>query len=516
MRKLKLSLLTLGVLVSGFSWGQSAEDIYRISFKNRASGTARSAAMGGAFTSLGADPSSMNINPAGLGMYRSSEVSITPSIFMSRVSLNSMQENTASILTKDNRTTASVNNMSAVFNLFNNDYTTMRGFTLGISYYNDRYSRYSSHSKSAPSNRSMIDYFARQLEGIKQSAIDNVSMSDQLAVYRNASPGLWGAMMAFNNVLLDPDPNKENAYYINPDNTLAKSDYVLPSQRVKQRTTIDNFSFSAGTNFGDIVYFGLTMGARMYEYSRESAYEEYGAAGNAGQFGDMIYRQYNTVSGNAFDFKLGTTIEPVDGLKVGIAYHFPTISFMEDEYSGSMDVLYKDSNKPYYQSTPYDINNYDVKSAPALLAGISYRFPYGIISLDYQRSWYNKMEVRNMGYGTAEFNREIVDTYKAADSFMAGVEIQPAQGFFVRGGYAYYGSALKYEEKKYGSTQNISFGLGYRSNFFYVDLAYINTTYKGLLYKYYGDNFTDPLASESTIKPKFSDNTLSLTLGFRF
>lgn len=508
--------------MSGFSWGQSTEDIYRISFKNRASGTARSAAMGGAFTSLGADPASMNINPAGLGMYRSSEVSITPSIFMSKVSLNSMQENVGSILTKKNRTTASVNNLSAIFNLYNNDYTTMRGFTLGISYYNDRYSRYSSHSESAATNISMIDYFAGQLDGIKQSSIDNNGMSDQLSVYRNASPGLWGAMMAFNNVLLDPGEN--NTYYIDPTNTLAKSDFVLPSQRVRQKTMIDNFSFSAGTNLGDIVYLGMTMGARMYEYSRESVYEEYGAKGNIGMFGDMIYNQQNKVSGNAFDFKLGTTIEPVDGLKIGVAYHFPTISFMKDEYSASMDASFKDVNKPYYQSTPYDHLDYEVKSAPALLAGISYRFPYGIISLDYQKSWYNKMEVRNMGQGTGDFNREIADTYKAADSFMAGVEIQPAKGFFVRGGYAYYGSALKHEESKYGSTQNISFGLGYRSNFFYVDLAYINTYYKALPYRYFAGDFRNPsdpnvptfVASESIVTPKFSDNTLSLTLGFRF
>ena len=39
-------------------------------------GTARSMAMAGAFTSLGADLSSMSINPAGLGMYRHSDLSI--------------------------------------------------------------------------------------------------------------------------------------------------------------------------------------------------------------------------------------------------------------------------------------------------------------------------------------------------------------------------------------------------------------------------------------------------------
>ena len=39
-------------------------------------GTARAMALGGAFTSLGADMSAMSINPAGLGMYRRSEISL--------------------------------------------------------------------------------------------------------------------------------------------------------------------------------------------------------------------------------------------------------------------------------------------------------------------------------------------------------------------------------------------------------------------------------------------------------
>ena len=41
-------------------------------------GTARSMAMGGAFVSLGADLSSMSINPAGLGMYQHNELVLTP------------------------------------------------------------------------------------------------------------------------------------------------------------------------------------------------------------------------------------------------------------------------------------------------------------------------------------------------------------------------------------------------------------------------------------------------------
>ena len=53
-------------------------DLYNLSFTSHNYGTARSMAMGNAFTALGADMVSASLNPAGIGMYVGSDVSITP------------------------------------------------------------------------------------------------------------------------------------------------------------------------------------------------------------------------------------------------------------------------------------------------------------------------------------------------------------------------------------------------------------------------------------------------------
>ena len=45
--------------------------------QRESAGTARSMAMGGAFTSLGADMASLGVNPAGFGMYKRNEISVT-------------------------------------------------------------------------------------------------------------------------------------------------------------------------------------------------------------------------------------------------------------------------------------------------------------------------------------------------------------------------------------------------------------------------------------------------------
>ncbi|MEI6748171.1 MAG: hypothetical protein WCM93_03325, partial [Bacteroidota bacterium] len=49
-------------------------------------GTARYSGLGGAFGALGADFSTLSVNPAGIGLYRSSDFSITPSLNMGSTS----------------------------------------------------------------------------------------------------------------------------------------------------------------------------------------------------------------------------------------------------------------------------------------------------------------------------------------------------------------------------------------------------------------------------------------------
>ena len=57
----------------------SAQDIYRVTdmANEDLNGTARFVGMGGALSALGADMSVMSTNPAGIGLFRSSDVSVT-------------------------------------------------------------------------------------------------------------------------------------------------------------------------------------------------------------------------------------------------------------------------------------------------------------------------------------------------------------------------------------------------------------------------------------------------------
>ena len=79
MKKIGLIFIIALFILPGI-YAQKIEDALRNS-QVFYYGTARFMGMGGAFTALGGDLSSLSQNPAGLGVFRSSEVSITPQLF---------------------------------------------------------------------------------------------------------------------------------------------------------------------------------------------------------------------------------------------------------------------------------------------------------------------------------------------------------------------------------------------------------------------------------------------------
>src|ERR1044072_8593112 len=65
-----------------FAQAQDERDAVRFSFL-QPQGTARSIGFGSALGSIGGDFSSLAVNPAGIGIYRSSEITVTPSLTFS-------------------------------------------------------------------------------------------------------------------------------------------------------------------------------------------------------------------------------------------------------------------------------------------------------------------------------------------------------------------------------------------------------------------------------------------------
>lgn len=157
----------------------------------QALGTARSMALGGAFTSLGADLASMSINPAGLGMYRRNEIVLTPMMtFQSSETPGTMS------YAKNGKNRFSMANFGAAFNAYEGT-GTLTSFTVGVGLnriadFNSRHSfktdtPYAGGSVWAPT---IADIFGQQLG---QAGI--FPNGDGKLGYDTTNPYFWPAVL---------------------------------------------------------------------------------------------------------------------------------------------------------------------------------------------------------------------------------------------------------------------------------------------------------------------------------
>ena len=104
----KILLPALVSLAPALAFAQSTVDAYNLS-QSELRGTARFMSMGGAFTALGGDLSTLGQNPAGVGVYRGSEIGATLDL-----NFRSYSTQTPYDKAKDNQTKAFCNNFGYI------------------------------------------------------------------------------------------------------------------------------------------------------------------------------------------------------------------------------------------------------------------------------------------------------------------------------------------------------------------------------------------------------------------
>ena len=403
-------------------------------------GTARVMGMGGAFTSLGADLSSMSINPAGLGMYRRNEFSLTPLL-----SVAHGQTQGAPSWVGNNKTRFAFANVGVALNVFESPASPLTSLTLGIGMnriadFNTRYS-FSSESRYDPSKPDQLmptiaDVFGQQL------GQDGIFPDDKGNLGYNWNPWYWPAILGYNGYLI----SDVGGQWV-PD-CIGRNASVVHSMDVVSQGSINEFAVSMGANFNNVVYVGATIGIRsVYRKVGMTYQEEYGyfdAAGNSANAVDkngtplnaqldyMSLYQESKIDGSGVDFKLGVIVRPVAGLRVGVAFHTPTYYWLDRSYRADIEshlINNKTEDDQYnFDSTPRqdDIggNSWDFVSPSRLLFGASYTFGnLAIVSVDYEREWYNGIRVKNVPEG-ADFHPE---AYKAEFRIITKVRIPCGQ-----------------------------------------------------------------------------------------
>ena len=162
--------------------------------------------------------------------------------------------------------------------------------------------------------------------------------------------------------------------------------------------------------------------------------------------------------------------------------------------------------------------------------GASYTFGnLAIVSVDYEREWYNGIRVKNVPEGAdfhpEAYKAEFKNNYKGTNTLRAGVEVRPLPILAVRLGGGYTDSMFKDRQQYYNSpsvyesyyiTGGLGINLGRNT---VLDVAYQNVTEKQTPYELFFSKYQNGGGMKTysgLYDTKQTRHYISMTLGFRF
>ena len=416
-------------------------------------GSARSMAMAGAFTSLGADLSSMAINPAGLGMYRRNEISITPLMTFERSS------NSADAFGSNAKNRFTVGSFGFVINAYEST-GTLTSLNIGIGYNRLADLNYSYSYQSTGNNGSIADVFSKLLDYSGLNKNDITGDVDWNRVY----PEYWGAVLGYKTGMTDQVDGRWQPTWIGSGVDIGHYTEVL------SKGSVGEYEISVGANLLNKFYIGATIGIQSVHQEKHYLYGEdylYGGDGiNPSLDYQLLYSHYGqgvVLDGAGVNFKLGFVYRPIENLRIGFAIHTPTYYSIERSYVAYADPTAHVNNNVDGLKPDRDGNVYGEAVSPTLkdngryswaftsparmLFGISYAFGNrGLISIDYERDWYNGIRIKdnpNGLYSNDAYNDTFRHTMKGSNTVRIGAEFKPLPFMAIRAGFGYTGSMLR-------------------------------------------------------------------------
>lgn len=482
MKKLTLAI-TIMLMLSAMGFAQNETDALRYS-QQMYGGTARFAAMGGSFGALGGDISSLSINPAGIAVYRSSEVTLTPSLNFSRIEttyFNTPED--------DTKYDFNMGNFGAVITFPTSGSDDNRGWQFvnigfGINRHNNFNERWIARGFN-PDNALMTSFLE---QAIREGSTGNLD---------DFSTGL-----AWDTWLLGKD--EDTGFFVDMPNGM-----VDQHRETNSSGSIREFVLSLGANYSDRLYLGATFGFPSVRYKEENIFKEKDTEGLSDDFNELTYINSFETSGTGFNFKMGAIFRASDVVRIGAAFHTPTFYEFTDKYRASMrsDMNLDDYND--FARSPEGRFDYELETPMKAIGSLGLVFgTLGMINIDYEYTDYSTARLRSSNFLFTEENNIIRNTMTRQHTIRAGGEVRLDPVIF-RAGYAFHSSPYKSDVND-GERNVVSAGFGIREGNYFIDFAYS--------YMFYNENYILYTIDEGgpVANRDFSNSMFRATLGWRF
>lgn len=529
-------ILALSALLTAGSL--QAQDIYKVEALTGTdlNGTARFVGMGGAMSALGADLSTMGQNPAGIALYRRSDLSFTFGVTSqpNGISFADIKKARPSFDQAGFVYAGRLDNDNVPFVNFGFNYQKRRNFknTVDIA----------SHPTGGLSQ-------AWQLMDLAWVGGRNGWLDLDIDEDRALTTPL-GAV-GYDTGLIDKTYDSEGK--LNGYAPVNSNDYFY---RRAQWGGIEQYDFNVSTNIKEQFYVGATIGVYNVNMRSHTLYGE-GIDFGPGDSRDYFLNNTETLDGTGVDFKVGTIIRPLadSPLRLGFAVSSP--------------IFYKLTQRSYlYMQTPlgYDIgleqeiaeqdvetgdNDYRIRTPWRVNVSLATTVGSTLaINAEYEIARYTGASISYPGYddyGESPWesywgsdkdhalNDEIDQHMKPVSTFRVGAEARISPRVSLRVGYnhvtapfgksaflnlftaspSYYFSTNT-DYLNLGAINRATAGLGYRGKHFYADFAYQYQQQKADVYAFHiptDNGVTNQLGAHSV---DLNRHNAMLTLGWKF
>lgn len=496
-------------------------------------GTARYVGMGGAMDALGADISTINSNPAGIGLFRRSMVTGTFG-FVSQAGekrIGNYAQTNASfdqigfvwVTRSDVRSFINVGFNYTKSRNFNQILRAAGAFGLKT----DEAGNPLPGSQNGQTNAKWI--YNNMYQTNINSIVDDIY--EKLLVTRE-DDGQGGQVDVFN-------PISASTY----DFVRGNSGYI------------GNYSFNISVNLNDRVYLGLTVGLKDVHYNGSTYYSE---VANPGQTIDgMTINGFDmaderVITGTGFDIAAGVIFRPIaeSPFRIGISVKSPTwYTLTSSTQTGGVTdgANWTIPNKYKFKfNTPWKFGlslGHTISNKFALGAGVEYEgynnCNMRVITGSVYDPYYDSYD--DVSTTDDNMNQSISDNLKGVVTLKLGGEMNIDDNFSVRVGYNYVSPQFKdnafrdqtlrspgvwnastTDYTNWKSTHRFTAGAGYNFNHFRVDLAYQYSQTNGTFYPcqdniYVGD-IDNPVFENNCTGTDVSNkrHQLLLSLSYRF
>jgi hypothetical protein len=490
----RIKLLLLAIITGSFSLVHAQNEMDALRFSQFFYGsTARSMSMGGAFTALGGDFSTLGLNPGGIGVYRAGEFSITPVFNFNQATANYLDTSTDEF-----KYSFGIENLGFVGVLKTGRESGWISTNFGIGFNRVQDFNRNIIMRGYNPYTSMADYFLDWADGTYPEDLDP-----------------YWERLAFDSYVIDTIsfPNFYETYV------------PLGTEHNQTRNysgSMTEWNFSLGGNFDNKLFIGASLGIVSVFYSDRYSHTETDV-NDFNDFTQFTFRRRVTTNGSGFNFKFGAIYKPIEFIRIGGSIHLPTFFKLEDEESSSMESQFDTGE--FYQAYPTTstgarmgsrFKEYAIHSPLRANAGAALIFgKRGLVSVDYEYVDYSIMRLRETDgeYDYLTENDQIRASYKPTSNLRLGAEYRLGN-IALRGGLARYGSPFQSNQMNADASYFVkSLGIGVRESNFFADFGYAISSLNENEYLYYYEGMPEEsLPSENSYKR----SSFKLTVGFRF